>query len=46
MTKLICLNKQCNKIIVEDIERIEDVKFIQCPYCKITFKNPNYKKKK
>jgi len=32
MSKIICPNKQCKKIIVEDSKDIED-NYLQCPYC-------------
>ena len=35
----------CNKIIVEDIEKVKDVKFLQCPYCGYVAYNKNYKGK-
>lgn len=34
--------KGCRKIITEDLERIRDIKYIQCPYCGRTSENKYY----
>lgn len=38
MTQLVC--KVCQMIVCEDIDRIKDVKEIQCPNCGRIFLNP------
>lgn len=40
MTQLVC--KVCNCIITEDINRIIDVKWIECPVCGRRFLNPYF----
>jgi rubredoxin len=40
MTKMQC--KVCKCIITEDIDRVKDVKAIQCPVCGRIFENPYY----
>lgn len=37
MTQLICNNKSCKKVIIENLEdyrkKYPDEKYVQCPYC-------------
>ena len=40
MTQMAC--KVCKCIITENIERIKDIKTIQCPTCGRIFDNPYY----
>ena len=38
--------RECNRIVTENLEAAEDVKWIQCCYCGRQFNNPCYKKER
>jgi len=45
MVKIICPNRECDKIIVEgetmeELTKIVKEKYIQCPYCGRIYENP------